>query len=109
MKKLSLVDHIAIQTTNIKSTINWYLSNFSCETIFKDKTWALLKFDNINIALVNPNEHPPHIAFKVSNIFEYGKPCTHRDGINYIYKEDDFGNVIELVENSFNLKKEKSQ
>ena len=87
---------------------SWYISNFSCETVFEDKTWALLKFDNINIALVNPNEHPPHIAFKVSNIFEYGKPSTHRDGINYIYKEDDFGNVIELVENRYDLKKEKS-
>jgi|TARA_B100001750_G_scaffold50631_1_gene38492 catechol 2,3-dioxygenase-like lactoylglutathione lyase family enzyme len=108
MKKLSPVDHVAIHTTNIKSTINWYISNFSCETVFEDKTWALLKFDNINIALVNPNEHPPHIAFKVSNIFEYGKPSTHRDGINYIYKEDDFGNVIELVENRYDLKKEKS-
>ena len=92
MKKLSPVDHVAIHTTNIKSTINWYISNFSCDTVFEDKTWALLK----------------HIAFKVSNIFEYGNPSTHRDGINYIYKEDDFGNVIELVENRYDLKKEKS-
>ena len=99
MKKLSQVDHVAIQTTNIKSTISWYENYFSCEIIFEDKTWALLKFKNINIALVNPNEHPPHIAFKVDNIFKHGKPSTHRDGVNYIYKKDDFGNVFELVEN----------
>tara|TARA_B100000945_G_scaffold4469_1_gene3750 strand:+ start:260 stop:562 length:303 start_codon:yes stop_codon:yes gene_type:complete len=98
MKKLSPVDHIALQTRDIKSTVSWYTNNFECDIVFEDDTWALLKFQNINLALVSPNEHPPHIAFRVNNIFEHGKPSTHRDGISYIYKEDNFGNVIELVE-----------
>ena len=106
MKKLSQVDHIAIQTNDVKSTINWYLDNFECEVISEDKSWALLKFENINIALVSPNEHQPHIAFCVNNIIEYGRPSIHRDGIPYIYKEDDYGNVIELVENNSKLLKE---
>jgi|TARA_B100001123_G_C14920669_1_gene871634 catechol 2,3-dioxygenase-like lactoylglutathione lyase family enzyme len=106
MKKLSQVDHIAIQTKDVKSTINWYLDNFECEVISEDKSWALLKFENINIALVSPNEHQPHIAFSVNNIIEYGRPSIHRDGIPYIYKEDDYGNVIELVENNSKLLKE---
>tara|TARA_B110000438_G_C15795514_1_gene642682 strand:- start:947 stop:1273 length:327 start_codon:yes stop_codon:yes gene_type:complete len=107
MKTYTSVDHIAIQTENIKSTLSWYLSSFECETLYEDKSWALLKFENINIALVSPNEHPPHIAIKVKNIFEFGKPSTHRDGINYIYKKDDHGNVIELVDDSYQINKEK--
>ena len=47
MKKLSPVDHIALQTRDIKSTVNWYSNNFECDIVFEDDTWALLKFQNI--------------------------------------------------------------
>ena len=37
MKKLSPVDHIALQTRDIKSTVNWYSNNFECEPGFLNR------------------------------------------------------------------------
>ena len=58
------IDHIAIQTDSIKKSINWYKTMFDCEVEFEDSTWALIKFENTKLALVIPDQHPPHIAIK---------------------------------------------
>ena len=98
MKKLNKIDHIALQTTCLSSTIRWYEEKFLCEVIFRDKNWALIRFENINIALVRPCDHPPHISFVVNNINKYGIPGVHRDGVQFIYEKDNAGNVIELID-----------
>jgi len=53
----------------------------------------LLEFDNIDLALVLPHEHPPHIAFVDESI----KGEKHKDGTEYIYDHDTFGNIIERI------------
>ena len=59
---LTHVDHLAIESKNISDSVKWYTTNFKCVIKHQDETWALLKFDNIQIALVTPGEHPPHFA-----------------------------------------------
>ena len=59
---LTHVDHLAIESKNISDSVKWYTNNFKCKIKHQDETWALLKFDNIQIALVTPGQHPPHFA-----------------------------------------------
>ena len=87
------IDHIAIVVTNIKNAVNWYTKNRDCEVIYQNETWADLQFENIKLALVLPQDHPPHIAF----IDESIEGTEHRDGSESIYEHDTFGNIIEKI------------
>ena len=88
------IDHIAIQVTDINQAVKSYTDKFDCEVIYIDTTWAMLKFDNINLALVIPTEHPPHIAFIDHNV---KAGVIHRDGSEAKYEDDGFGNTIEKI------------
>ena len=57
----------------------------------------MLEFANIKLALVLPDQHPPHIAVSYDEIEEYGTPKKHRDGSEYVYIEDIDENVFELI------------
>jgi hypothetical protein len=50
---------IAIQVQDVEKSVAWYTSNFSCEVAYHGTSWALLTFENISVALVLPNQHPP--------------------------------------------------
>ena len=89
------IDHIAIAVPNIARAVKWYTDNFDCKTKYKDRTWAVLEFDNIDLALVNPAEHPPHIAFVDEDLKD--EHVTHRDGSKAKYEHDGFGNMIEKI------------
>ena len=65
------IDHIAIQTTNIQKSVKWYKDMFKCKVTFQDETWALIEFKNTKLALVIPEQHPPHIAVKRENLEKY--------------------------------------
>tara|TARA_X000000368_G_scaffold359232_1_gene302466 strand:- start:163 stop:459 length:297 start_codon:yes stop_codon:yes gene_type:complete len=91
------IDHIAIQTKNINESVNWYTKIFSCDILFQDDTWALLEFNNIKLALVIPEQHPPHIAVKRKNLEKYGSPVKHRDGSESVYINSPDKNVFELI------------
>tara|TARA_B100000965_G_C19347552_1_gene650269 strand:- start:169 stop:465 length:297 start_codon:yes stop_codon:yes gene_type:complete len=91
------IDHIAIQTKNINESVIWYTKTFSCDVLFQDKTWALLEFNNIKLALVVPEQHPPHIAVKRRNLEKYGNPVKHRDGSESVYINSPDKNVFELI------------
>jgi catechol 2,3-dioxygenase-like lactoylglutathione lyase family enzyme len=95
---LDSVDHIAIQVENIAKSVLWYTKMFKCKVDYQDDTWAFLCFDNIKIALVIPDEHPPHLALASSNASKYGELTTHRDGTKSVYIKDPTGNSIEILE-----------
>jgi catechol 2,3-dioxygenase-like lactoylglutathione lyase family enzyme len=95
---LSFIDHIAVESTNIKKSVDWYCKKFDCEVKHQDETWALLGFDNISLALVTPGEHPPHIAIHDEGIKGSKNIKVHRDGIGFIYQTDPDTNFIELID-----------
>ena len=68
--------------------------------VYCDDTWAMLQFENIKLALVVKEEHPPHIAFEVDKMDDDWpmKGKLHRDGSISKYVEDPSGNKIELIE-----------
>tara|TARA_B100000945_G_C20403675_1_gene608782 strand:- start:1648 stop:1968 length:321 start_codon:yes stop_codon:yes gene_type:complete len=97
MKKLDKIDHIAIKVNNIEESLCWYLEKFDCKTIYYDKTWALIRFKNINLALTSNNEHPNHFAIIDNTILNNKDILKHRDGSKSIYIKDINQNYIELI------------
>jgi len=87
------IDHVAIVVNNINRAIEWYTTHRDCKVKYQDATWAILQFENIDLALVLPHEHPPHIAFEDSAV----DGDSHRDGSEYLYDHDTFGNIIEKI------------
>lgn len=96
--KLDSIHHIAISVEDIAAAVSWYQETFSCEIEYQDETWALLKFANASLALVLPNQHPPHIGFVSPKAESYGELKTHRDGTRSIYISDSSGNAVELLD-----------
>ena len=91
------IDHIAITVADIKEAVKWYNNKFSCEITYEDKSWAMLKFENINLALVLERQHPPHIAFEQKKSDPLHPLTIHRDGTQSRYIEDPWGNKVELM------------
>ncbi|MCA8995527.1 MAG: VOC family protein [Planctomycetaceae bacterium] len=98
MAELDNLHHVAISVKDIAEAVDWYREKFRCEVTYQDETWAMLKFGNIEMALVLPDEHPPHIAFTSSQATGDPKLKTHRDGTRSYYTADCAGNVLELMD-----------
>lgn len=94
------IHHVAIQVPNINDAVDWYIDNFETKILYQDKSWAFLKFQDLNLALVLPDQHPPHIAFEKDDADKYGELTPHRDGTASIYIDDPFGNKIEILKDN---------
>lgn len=97
-QKLTEIDHVAIPVKDISRAVDWYLSRFQCEIGYQDETWALLRFGNVNVAFVLPDQHPPHLGLISDDAATHGPLTTHRDGTRSIYIRDSEGNSLELLE-----------
>ena len=93
------LDHIAINVSNIDTSINWYVKEMKAEVLYKDETWAMLEVGGVKIALTISSQHPPHFAFVVDREEDIPseKIKKHRDGSRYVYRQDPDGNCIEWV------------
>jgi len=96
--ELDQLHHVAISVDNIATAVDWYRQQFRCEVTYQDETWAMLRFGNVDLALVIPDQHPPHLGFAVANAQRHGKLKTHRDGTRSIYISDPAGNAVEMVD-----------
>ncbi len=94
---LDRIDHLAISVQDVASAVAWYTSKFRCTVSFQDETWALLAFENVRLALVIPEQHPPHLAFCSPRAEEFGALKTHRDGTRSTYVKDPAGNSVEIM------------
>ena len=94
---LSLIDHLAIVVNDVSKSVEYYSKNYVCNVKFKDVTWSLLEFQNINLALVTQEEHPNHFAIVDENLSKSNNMEYHRDGIGYIYSQDLDNNFIEII------------
>ena len=94
---LDSIEHIAIAVADVASAVAWYTSNFRCAVAYQDATWALLDFDNLQLALVIPEQHPPHIAFISPEAESLGALTTRRDGTRSAYVKDPAGNSVEIM------------
>ncbi len=97
MKVMDKIHHIAVQVDDVKQAVDWYRDQFDIEVSYQDETWAMLKFDNISLAIVIPGQHPPHFAIENEQAEKYGELTPHRDGTASIYIKDPFDNAVEII------------
>jgi catechol 2,3-dioxygenase-like lactoylglutathione lyase family enzyme len=97
-------DHVAVPSNDIAASIQWYASRFGAEVLYQDSSWAFLRIGGTKLALVSPQQHPPHVAVKVNEEELTQAAATagmkidsHRDGTRGIYLHDPFGNAVELI------------
>ena len=97
-------DHVAVPSSDIGLSVEWYRSRLGARVLYQDKTWAFLEVGGQKLALVTPTQHPPHVAVKVSEqeLTEAARLAgvevdRHRDGTKGIYVNDPFGNAVELI------------
>jgi catechol 2,3-dioxygenase-like lactoylglutathione lyase family enzyme len=91
------IHHVAIQVNDIKVAVEWYQDKFDTKILYQDDTWALIKFANLSLALVLPDQHPPHFAIENDEAEKFGELTKHRDGTASVYINDPFGNSIEII------------
>ncbi|MBL8818474.1 MAG: VOC family protein [Planctomyces sp.] len=96
--QLDSLHHVAISVTDIAAAVDWYRTNFACDIAYQDPTWAFLKFANVHVALVLPNQHPPHLAFVTPRATERTDLKVHRDGTRSVYIYDPAENAVELMD-----------
>ena len=95
--QLDSLHHVAMSVQNVADAVRWYLDHFQCVVRYQDETWALLGFANIQLALVIPDQHPPHIAFTSPDAARFGPLKRHRDGTESVYIIDPSGNSVEVL------------
>ena len=96
-KELDLLHHVAIQVEEISASVAWYREHFHCEVTWEDESWALIRFQNCSLALVRPEQHPPHFAIVREDAAAFGPLTPHRDGTASVYLKDLAGNAVECL------------
>mgnify|MGYP000143699304 CR=1 FL=1 len=91
------LDHVALCVEKPKEAAKDYCENYGANLIYADDTWSMIEFDNIKIAFVISNQHPPHIAFAVDKFVEGKTTKSHRDGSESYYESDGHGNFVEFI------------
>ena len=94
---LDTMHHVAIAVDDVAAAVRWYQERFRCKVAYQDPTWALLQFSNMQLALVIPSQHPPHIAFEHPHAERFGPLKAHRDGTRSTYLADSAGNPVEIM------------
>ena len=97
MTQKMVFHHVAVQVGHISEGMEWYTSNMDATCLYQDETWALIDIGGTKIALVLPDQHPPHIAFECDHAEQFGSLKGHRDGTSSTYIRDPFGNTLELL------------
>ena len=97
MPERDTLDHVAIRVDDVARAVAWYRETFSVDVTYQDETWALLSFANIRLALVVPDQHPPHLAVVRPDAEAFGPLKTHRDGTASVYIKDSENNVLEIM------------
>lgn len=95
------VDHITISVANLESSIQWYLSSFKCEVVYRQNTLAILKFSNLKIVLSLPSDQRPHVGYLKQNAAEFGEIMEQSDSCMSTFIADPTGNPVELISEKF--------
>ena len=98
-------DHVAMQVPNVGDAIDWYLSTIpGAEALHRDPTWGLITAGGAKIAFVLAEQHPNHIAWRVSEAeleriaARHDAPVLpHRDGTRSIYLDAPGGHHLEVI------------
>lgn len=98
-------DHVAQQVPDIAAALDWWSALVpGARVLYADETWGLLEAGGAKLAFVMADEHPNHLAFKVSGA-ELERLAAlhelpvrgHRDGSRSFYLDAPGGQGVEII------------
>ncbi len=98
-------DHIAQVVPDISEAVDWYLKHIPGSTVlFQDATWAFMDAAGARLAFVVKDQHPGHLAWRVSEkvledlAAKYAKVINvHRDKTRSFYLDAPGNKSIEII------------
>lgn len=98
-------DHVALQVPDIATALVWWREHVpGAEVLYADETWGLLEAGGAKLAFVVADEHPDHLAFKVSDAAlerlagQHELAISpHRDGSRSFYLDAPGGHRVEVI------------
>jgi catechol 2,3-dioxygenase-like lactoylglutathione lyase family enzyme len=98
-------DHVAQQVPDIAAAIEWWSRLVpGARVLYADETWGLLEAGGAKIAFVMADQHPSHLAFRVSNeelsrlADSHGVEVSgHRDGSRSFYLQAPGEQGVEVI------------
>lgn len=98
-------DHAALQVPDIAEALAWWQEKVPGATVlYQDDSWALLEAAGARLAFVMADQHPDHLAYKVSGAelerlaaAEAASIDLHRDGSRSFYVAAPGEHRVELI------------
>ena len=98
-------DHVAQRVSDVAAALAWWQEIVpGARVLYADETWGLLEAGGAKIAFVTAEQHPDHLAFKVSNAElerlarEHGTAIDpHRDGTRSFYVDAPGDHRVEVI------------
>ena len=98
-------DHAAQVVPDIAEAVEWYLSVIpGARVLYQDSSWAFVEASGIRLAFVLRDQHPGHLAWRVSDALleelasRHQKTIVpHRDHTRSFYLESPAGQSIEII------------
>ena len=98
-------DHVAHQVPDVAAALDWWTRTVpGARVLYADETWGLLEAGGAKIAFVMAEQHPNHLAFKVSGdelerlAAEHGAEIHgHRDASRSFYLEAPGAQRVEVI------------
>ena len=98
-------DHVAQRVPDVAAALDWWQRTVPGATVlYADETWGLLQAGGARLAFVVAEQHPDHLAYKVSATelerlaAEHGAAIDeHRDGSRSFYVDAPGEHRVELI------------
>lgn len=98
-------DHAAQQVPDVAAALEWWSALVpGARVLYADESWGLLEAGGARLAFVSADEHPNHLAFKVSGeelarlAASHGVQVSgHRDGSRSFYVDAPGGSGVEVI------------
>jgi hypothetical protein len=98
-------DHAAQQVPDIGAAIAWWREMLPDTTVlYEDATWGLIEAGGVKLAFVTADQHPDHLAWRVSEAELEELAAArgleihpHRDGSRSFYVQAPGGQAVEVI------------
>ena len=98
-------DHIAQQVPDIAEAVNWYVELIpDAKVLYQDDSWAFMEANGTKLAFVKRDQHPQHLAWRVSAAqlealaVKYGQTiAAHRDRTRSFYIKAPGDQWVEII------------
>jgi catechol 2,3-dioxygenase-like lactoylglutathione lyase family enzyme len=98
-------DHVALRVPDVAAALAWWQQMVPGATVlYADETWGLLEAGGARVAFVTAEQHPDHLAYKVSGA-ELERLAAqhdaaidgHRDGSRSFYVQAPGDHRVEVI------------